>query len=162
MDYGSLKYPQYTVWGRIKSDTRYLETPKNLILEIDKLFKKIDDYQCSRNGDNEVVTNIANNIFQNVLGTQSTLLNLGDLLIKYVLVDDDKDFYDYYQHSLEEKVEVTEAQKKQIKDQFYEECRKNEKIINIKTAKKAWAIQQAKVIELLTDLINYVNIKYEG
>ena len=133
-----------------------------MILEVDKLFQKIDDYQNARSGDNEVVTNIANNILQNVLGTQSTLLNLGDCLIKYVLEDDDTDFYNYYQHSLKEKVEVTEMQKKKIKDQFYEECRKHEKIINIKNAKKEWAIQQAKVIELLTDLINYVNIKYEG
>lgn len=162
MDFGSLKYPQYTVWGRIKSDTRYLETPKNLIFEIDKLFEKIDNYQRARSEDNEVVTSIANNILQNVLGTQSTLLNLGDCLIKYALVDDDTDFYDYYQHSLKEKVEITEDQKKEIKDQFYEECRKNEKIINIKNAKKEWASQQAIVIELLTDLINYVNIKYEG
>ena len=135
---------------------------KNLILEVDKLFQKIDDYQNARSGDNEVVTNIANNILQNVLGTQSTLLNLGDCLIKYVLEDDDTDFYNYYQHSLKEKVEVTEMQKKKIKDQFYEECRKHEKIININNPKKEWAIQQAKVIELLTDLINYVNIKYEG
>ena len=161
-DFGSLKYPQYTVWGRIKSDTRYLETPKNLISEIEKLFKKIDDYQCARSGDNEVVTNIANNILQNVIGTESILLNLGDCLIQYALVDDDTDFYDYYQHSLKEKVEVTEDQKKEIKDLFYEECRKNEKIINIKNAKKEWESQQAKVIELLTDLINYVNMKYEG
>ena len=133
-----------------------------MIFEIDKLFEKIDNYQRARSEDNEVVTSIANNILQNVLGTQSTLSNLGDCLIKYALVDDDTDFYDYYQHSLKEKVEITEDQKKEIKDQFYEECRKNEKIINIKNAKKEWASQQAKVIELLTDLINYVNIKYEG
>lgn len=162
MEQGYLKCPQYTVWGRIKSDTRYLETPKKLIDEMDKLYKKMECYQHLITESGDIVTKLINNILQNVIGTQSTILNLGDCLVKHALIDDGLDFYEDYMHSFKGKVEVAETQKKEIKDQFYEECRKNEKIIDIKNAKKEWANQQLRVIELLTDLINYVNIKYEG
>lgn len=162
IEHGYLKCPQYTVWERIKSDTRYLETPKKLIAEIDKLYEKIANYQCALIGTGEIIRNIVNNILQNEIGTQYNIKNIGECLIKHVLIDDDFDFYDNYKYCLKERIEISETQKNKIKEQFYEECRKNEKIINIKKVKKEWSSQQLKVIELLTDLINYVNIKYEG
>ena len=162
LDRASQKFPQYTVWGRIKSDTRYLETPKILIEEIDKLYNKIGNYINARNNDNEMMTELANEILQEVIGTKCSLINFGDCIIKHALNDIGAEVFKQYKDCLKEKVDVTDEQWKQADDKFYEKCRENETIINIKSARQEWDLQQKKVIELLTDLIQYVNIKYEG
>ena len=86
-EYGGTRYPQYTVWDRIKSDTRYLETPQSLIHELEKLYSAINSYIESRNGNNQEMTEFMNSILQEVLGTQSTIKNLGDCIIGYALKD---------------------------------------------------------------------------
>lgn len=162
LDRLSQKIPQYTAWGRIKSDTRYLETPQILIKEVEELFEKINEYLRTRNNDNDAMTELANNILQDVIGTKCTLINLGDCIIRYALNDAGEEVFKQYKDCLKERVDITDEQWSQADDKFYEICRENEKIINIKSAKKEWDLQQKKVIELLTDLIQYVNIKYEG
>ena len=162
LDRASQKFPQYAVWGRIKSDTRYLETPQILIEEVDRLFEKIDNYLKARSNNNEMMTELANNILQEVIGTKCSIINLGDSIIHHALNDAGEEVFKSYKDCLKEKVEVTDEQWKQADDKFYEKCRENEIIINIKSAKQEWDSQQKRVIELLTELIQYVNIKYEG
>lgn len=156
------KHPQYTVWGRIKSDTRYLETPQNLILEMEKLYEYIEKYLEVRHGDHESMTILFNNILQEVLGTQCTIENVGHFLISDALRNDLQDISHHYNYALAQKIEVTEEQKKLINSKFYQQCKDDKTVLSIKKAKEAWGIQQKKVIELLTDLIEYVNLKYEG
>ena len=161
-DFGNLKYPQYTVWDRIKSDTRYLETPKNLISEMERLYSKIGEYLETRTGKNEEITDLTNGIFQEVIGTQSSIGNLGDCVIDYALEDTQDDICKYCNYGLIDNVDVTEEQRSKINQLFYERCRENASIQKIKKAKQEWDVQQKKVIDLLTDLIQYVNVKYEG
>ena len=156
------KHPQYTVWGRIKSDTRYLETPQELILEIEKLYECISKYLRVRNGNNEYMTKLFNGILNDVLGTQCTIKNIGDCLIPYALNNKREDISIYYSDALVDKIEVTDEQNKLINSKFYQKCFEDKTILSIMEARKDWDIQQKKVIELLTNLIEYVNIKYEG
>ena len=162
LDRVSQNFPQYAVWGRIKTDTRYLETPQILIQEVDKLFEKIGKYLKARSNNNEMMTELANNILQDVIGTKCSIINLGDSIIHHALNNSGEEVFKTYKDCLKEKVDVTDEQWKQADDKFYEKCRENETIINIKSARQEWDLQQKKVIELLTDLIQYVNIKYEG
>lgn len=161
-DYGSLKYPQYTVWNRIKSDTRYLETPKELISEMECLYSKIGEYIKTRSGNNEEITGLTNSIFQEVIGTESTIMNLGDCVIKFALEDAQEDIYEYCKIGLKDNVDITEEQHSRVNSLFYDRCKDNMSIIKIRKAKYEWDVQQKKVIDLLTDLIQYINVKYEG
>ena len=161
-DFGSLKYPQYTVWDRIKSDTRYLETPKTLVAEMECLYSKIDDYLKTRIGNNEEITALTNSVFEEVIGTQSSIMNLGDCVINFALEETQEDIYEYCKIGLKDKVDITEDQHNKVNSLFYERCKGNASIIKIKKAKKEWDMQQKKVINLLTDMIQYVNTKYEG
>ncbi len=161
-DFGGLKYPQYTVWGRIKSDTRYLETPEALISEMECLYSKIVEYLKTRSGNNEEITELTNSILQEVIGTQSTIVNLGDCVIEYALEESQKDIYEYCKFGLKDNVDATDEQRMEINVLFYEKCKDNATIKEIKKVKQEWNMQQAKVIDLLTALIQYVNVKYEG
>lgn len=161
-DFGNLKYPQYTVWDRIKADTRYLETPKTLVSEMEQLYSRIQEYLKTRGGNNEEITELTNGIFQEIIGTQCTIQNLGDCVIKYALEESQQDVCEYGKIGLKDSVEITDEQRNIINKMFYERCKDNASIQRIKKAKQEWTVQQKKVIDLLTDLIQYVNLKYEG
>lgn len=161
-DWGMHKVPQYTVWDRIKADTRYLETPKTVITEMDNLYLKIDEYLKARSGNNEKITTLMNGILQEVIGTHSTIVNLGDCIINYALEDSQEDIYEQCKLGLKENVDISEEQRERIKELFYEKIGKNAIILKIKNTKQEWELQQRKVIDHLTDLIQYVNVKYEG
>ena len=153
--------PQYTVWGRIKSDTRYLETPSNLVAEMEVLYDRINEYIKVRNGNNDEMTELINGILHEVLGTTCSITNIGDCIIRYALIESE-DHVIRYDYELKDKVDVTEEQKALVDKLFYEKCCTNQTIQRIKWEKLAWEKQQKKVISLLTDLIQLVNIKYEG
>lgn len=159
---GGMKYPQYTVWDRIKSDTRYLETPQSVICELEKLYATINNYLKVRNGNNDEMTGFINEILLEVIGSQSTIQNLGDCVIKYALLDSQDDVCDIFKCSLKNGADISKEQQHRINELFYERSRNNATIQKIKTARHNWALQQKKVICMLTDLIQYVNIKYEG
>lgn len=153
--------PQYTVWNRIKSDTRYLETPKELVCEYEKLIDKVQQYLRAREKDNEEMTLLINSILQNVIGAESSIINIGDCLMRDALTDSGNNIYHFYEHSLKGIGEIKQEQIQEINDRFYAACKTNHMVLTIKKAKEEWDIQQKKVLELLTNLIQYVNIKYE-
>ena len=157
-----MRYPQYTVWDRIKSDTRYLETPQSVIYELEKLYSTIQSYLEVRCGNNDEMTEFMNEILLEVLGSKSTIQNLGDCIIEFALLDSQEDVYDMVKFGLENGADVSKEQQRKINELFYERSSNKETIQKIKRAKQEWDSQQQKVISLLTDLIQYVNIKYEG
>lgn len=154
--------PQYTVWGRIKSDTRFLETPQCLVEEVELLYQRINEYIKIRSGGTDFLTKIINDIMQETVNAQCKIINIGDSLIGDALKDSGRDIVEYLYYGLKNDGGISDDQREQINKKFYEACKENETIIKIQKAREAWDIQQKKVIELLTDLIQYVNIRYEG
>ncbi len=153
--------PQYTVWNRIKSDTRYLEAPKELISEYEKLLEKIQRYIEARKNNNDIMTKLINGILKEVVGVESSIDNIGSCLMENALTDSGENIFHFYQHSLSGIGEIKQEQIQEINNKFYAACKTNQMVIAIKKAKEEWALQQKKVLELLTNLIQYVNIKYE-
>lgn len=159
--YDNIHTPQYSVWGRIKADTRYLETPKYLICEYELLMSKIDNYIKTYEKIGDEITDIINGILQEVIGTKSTIGNIGDCLAEDALSDSQEDVFRVYLLDFSGNVTISQENKLEVNNRFYEICNKNEKIKAIRNAKQQWKIQQEKVVDILTNLIKYVNIKYE-
>lgn len=160
-DYG-FNYPEYTVWQRIKSDTRYLETPSTLKVEMNKLYTTIEDYNKNMEQIGKICTDIFNKVLEEKIGTTCTIINIGDVLYKKVLSEVRDGLFYEYKDSLKDKVDVNESVKQEIENDFYVKCQENEIIKNIKIIKNNWKNQQQKCIELLKYMIMSVNIKYEG
>ena len=55
------------------------------------LYSKIGEYIKTRIGNNEEITALTNGVFQEVIGTQSTIMNLGDCVINFALEDSKED-----------------------------------------------------------------------
>lgn len=154
--------PQYTVWERIKADTRYFEVPKSLKDELNILDKTIADYLIEIRDINTTITDILNKILQSELSTQCTIINIGSVLSKQVLTESDIDIFNQLDYALKPNVEVSDEDRKRISKLFYERCKQNEKIQAIKNTRTLWYKQQERTLELLTTLISFVTIKYEG
>ena len=160
-DYG-FKYPEYTAWQRIKSDTRYLETPNTLKVEMNNLYTIIESYNKNMEQIGKICTDIFNKVLEEKIGTTCTIGNIGDILYKNVLNEvNDSLFFDY-KDSLKNTVDLSESVKQEIDNDFYAKCQENDMIKNLKITKTNWKNQQQKCIELLKYMIMFVNIKYEG
>lgn len=154
--------PQYTVWERIKADTRYFEVPKSLKDELNILNKTIADYLIEIRDINKTITDILNKILKSELSTQCTIINIGSVLSKQVLTESNIDIFNQLDYALKPNVEVSYEERERISKLFYESCKQNEKIQAIKNARALWYKQQERTLDLLTTLISFVTIKYEG
>lgn len=152
--------PQYTVWERIKSDTRYFETPESLKKEIKILYKYIGDYLVAINDMNTIIKDILNTTLQTELSTECAIINIGDVLSRCVLTESSLDIFNQLNDALKPKIDDENRQR--VSNLFYEKCKQNKQIQTIKRARKTWFEQQKRVLELLTTLISFVTIKYEG
>lgn len=153
---------QYTVWERIKLDTRYLEVPESLKKEMKILYKLIEDYLVSINDVNIIITEILNTTLRNELSTECTIKNIGQVLSSQVLTNSNWDLFRDLDGCLNPSISIDEDERKRVSSIFYEKCKQNEKIQTIKKARTKWLEEQGRVLELLTTLITFVNIKYEG
>lgn len=154
--------PQYTVWDRIKDDSRYLETPNHLKKEMEKLYQSIYLYTESMQGINEILSDILNQILESEYSTKCTIMNIGSCIAEQALTESNSDILEHYSDCLSPKVELAGSDKARISELFYAECLKNEQLSTIKERKKALVEQQEHTIELLATLILIVNKKYEG
>lgn len=153
--------PQYTVWERIKRDTRYLETPMCLKKEMDALYKSIENYLESTADINTTIIKLLNDTLESELGTKCTIQNIGTVISNDVLSDNGENIFNHLCFGLNPPIDTDGSVKIRVSDIFYEKCKENEEIQAIKRKRELWFSQQKRTIDLLTILISFVTTKYE-
>ena len=147
----------YSAWDRVKADSRYLEVDKHLKIQMEKFFASAVEY---------------NKEYKKLL----------DQIREVFIQDDYSDIIKYY-HGLE--LEVTsrllknqkidgsiidlkrsiEGEKVDISyyaEYFTERCKSLNQISIVKNKKIEWYMEEKKTIDMLTDLIVLINLRYEG
>ena len=74
-------HPQYDAWRRIKSDTRYLEVPNCLKLQIEKLEDSIQNYITARRKVDDEVQKILNDVLIKNELEPCRICNIGSCVI---------------------------------------------------------------------------------
>lgn len=164
LDKNGHDYPnmiRFSVWGRIKNDTRFLESPKILIQEMEKLYAAINDYLAARERIGNILTTELNVLLESEKNTKCTIQNIGDSLAHRVLVGEKIDVFEYMHSAIAPKVEISTDEQQRINNLFYERCVVNAEIQQTKVNREAWEKQQKLVLELLITLIALVTKKYE-
>ena len=156
-----MPHPQFSAWGRIKADTRYLEVPDILRKQMERLESTIHVYQAIRYDVNDELKNILNSVLIENKLNQCTIMNIGDVISKDVLADKNVDIYHSAMEIGEEKV-LDETIRQKINSQIYERAEKNQKVIEVRKRYYDWINTQQQTIELLGLLIKQVIQKYEG
>lgn len=154
-------HPQFSAWNRIKSDTRFLEVPNVLLLQMERLDKSIREYLDIRPKANVESQKILNaELLKNGLEA-CRITNIGDVISKDIL---DEKYVDIYHHAMEmgsDKL-IEDLLREKVNKKIYVKANENQIIIETREKYQSWLKVQAETIELLSLLIKRVLMKYEG
>lgn len=156
------KHPQFSAWGRIKADSRYLETPKKLIRVMEKLEADVLAYVEVRHTVGNVLTTILNDTLTTELEMTCSIMNIGDILLDHVLLDRDFDLFNEMHDSYQPRKDVDEVARKKVQQIFVDTCKKNSDVICLKNRYEAWLQSEEDAISLLSVMIRQINTAYEG
>lgn len=156
-----LPHPQFSAWGRIKADTRYLEVPNILIKQMEQLEEAVHCYQSVRYKANEEIQKILNDVLKdNNLGTCS-IINIGSVISGDIL---NRNKTDIYHESMEigKEKNIDEFIREKVNNEIYYKCDNTQMVIEVRTKYKEWLNIQERTIEMLSILIKQVLVQYEG
>jgi hypothetical protein len=158
-------HPQYAIWGKIKIDTRYFDTPKSLTIEMEKLYSAILNYRSYRPVAANAVVALTNEILLSKLGFTCPIINLGDSLLPYIAEGQINHLIKRADTLLflgNEKTisNISEEDKIYTYKLILSKCNELPEIIEIKSLYSEWLGQEARTIELLRVLIESINYKY--
>lgn len=156
-------HPQFTAWGRIKGDTRYLEVPNMLAMQLDLVEVAIENYLAKRASASEEVTRILNEVLVEYRLPRCSIRNIGDSISGDILSGQEIDIYksamSFRNDGIPDPDDVTQSC---INREIFERCNNNPTIISVRNLYREWMKSQAKAIEMLSLLIREVLSKYEG
>lgn len=156
------KYPQYVVWGRIKSDSRFLETPKKLARVMDKLESDVVAYLEIRQKVGNVLTSILNDTLSRELNMACSFSYAGDMFVGGVLLERDFDLFNEIYNSYHACKDIDTDTRQRVQKLFMDTCKNDSTIICLKNQYKAWMQSEEDAISLLSVMIRQINTTYEG
>lgn len=156
-----IPHPQFTAWGRIKSDTRYLEVPVILKKQMEQLELAVREYNDIRGKANDEIKKILNKILKKNGLKKCSIINIGDVISGDVLSDNRIDLY-HEEIAFENRKRLDKQTRDAINQQIYENCNNNHVVIKTRELYENWLMIQGETIEMLGILIKQVLVMYEG
>ena len=153
--------PQFTAWGRIKLDTRFLEVPSILIAQMERLENSIYEYQKIRSTVNEEIRDILNSVLTENKLKKCSIVNIGDVISRDILENKKVDLYHEAMEMGNEK-QLDKQIRELVNKQIYEKCNSNLDVIKTRECYEKWLSIQKETIEILGILIKQVLLMYEG
>lgn len=155
-------HPQYSAWGRIKNDTRFLETPKVISIKMDELYLNINNYLNKAQKLTYELQKKYNFVHNKLYGTTCTIQNIGQVILSEVLIGE---YFDFYRKSVfsasDEIISEKDKQKKiEFNDIFISEYNKIQEVHQVRSIYKELIEKQQEILVLLGFLIKMVNNNY--
>ena len=156
-----IPHPQYSAWGRIKNDTRYLEVPLLLKDQMEKLYDTLREYISIRNSADAEIKEIVNKVLVMNGFEPSTIINLGEVLSSDILQGKYIDIFNEIYFS-KENCNISKEEVKKINLQILNFANELSSLNKIRRVYTIWMQEQDKAIEILSLLIKETMQKYEG
>lgn len=154
-------YPQFTAWGRIKGDTRYLEVPQILVKQMEQLENAMYAYLDIRSKVGDEIQRIIDDVFAENGLKKPLLPHIGRELSDEILNNKKTDRY--YEIMKIGTREESDSQIRELVDkQIFEKCNENQMVLDTRKCYENWLKIQKETIEMLRLLIKQVSVKYEG
>jgi hypothetical protein len=132
----TIPYPQYSVWGAVKNDVRYFETPKKLAIQMDQLYDVIKEYSIYRQIVADVVEEKIKEIVAVKLGITCCMVGIGDFFLPYILsgqVEEFRSVADEYIYLNKKQLAVAdEKQKTKAYNEILEKCNELSEAVKLK------------------------------
>lgn len=157
-------HPQFSAWGRIKNDSRYIQTPRYLAIGMEELYEAVIEYLESFPKASNEIQNRINELLYEQHKTQFTLTNLGDNIITDLILKNKPSgelFRDYFEMGLNPRKSLTEEEIKKFEILVYEECLKLNSVKYLIESYNKWIKKQDDLINTLSSLIKLISMKFE-
>ena len=145
-------HPQFSAWGRIKADTRYLEVPDILIRKMEQLEASIHKYQSIRGKASEEIQTILNDVLRDNNMQVCNIRSIGDVISSDVLSDNKRDIYHTAMEIGEEK-QLDNQIREIINKQVYDKANSNQVILDTREYYTEWLKIQEETINIIGLLI---------
>jgi hypothetical protein len=153
-------HPQYDAWRRIKLDTRYLEVPKCLKIQIEKLENSIRQYINIRHKADDEVQKILNAVLAENGMKPCRISNIGSVISSDILKNQGIDIYKEAMF-IEGDAEIDTERKEVINHEIWVHCNNNSIVKEVRLCYDNWRKEQGQTIEMLSIMIKRVLLKYE-
>lgn len=157
-----LPHPQFSAWGRIKTDTRYLDVPSILVNQMEQLEETIHNYQLVRHTADEEIRNVLNSVLIGNNLRPSNIVNIGSVISGDILARNSIDILNKYSIPENEDSNIGKFTREKILYEIYRKCDNVQTVIEIRKRYEEWLNIQEKTIEILSILIKQVLLQYEG
>lgn len=154
-------HPQFAVWGRIKSDSRYLETPRKLTRLMDKLEDEIKGYRYCFDNACISINAVVDCVLQHETGAECTIGNIADSILEYIMLRSTDKLFECYSDFLSPVKELNNSERLRISGIIIDECWKCESVSELNQVYQAWLQTEEQAIKLLSAMIRRVNVSYE-
>lgn len=154
-------HPQFSAWGRIKADTRYLEVPDILIKKMEQLEAAIHKYQSIRGKASDEIQTILNDVLRDNRMQVCNIRNIGDVISCDILSDNKIDIY-HTAMEIGERKQLDNQIREIINKQVYDKANTNQVVLDTREYYMDWLKIQRETINIIGLLIKQVIIKYEG
>ena len=154
---------QYTVWGRIKNDSRIFDVPSDIKKEMDALYSAIERYQECRENAIVELNQLYREAFKEIIDRENRApQNVGECLLPEVLSgrkpDNDHLLWEFRQGTEDETYD-TEAD--MLWNNIQVRVRNNEVLQLCIDTMNVWKDTEEQALKLLGFYIRYVSAKYE-
>lgn len=157
-------HPQFSAWGRIKNDSRFILTPQYLADSLEELYKSVGEYLIwVRKASTDIQEKI-NEILLKKHNTTCTIRNLGDVIYSDIILKNKPSgelFKNTFENALNPGKKLTEQELLELEELVYEECGKLNSVQSLIKSYNRWIEIQDDIIEILKDLIKLISMKYE-
>lgn len=157
-------HPQFSAWGEIKNDSRYIQTPRFLSEGMEDLYETVIEYLEIFPIASEEIQDRINELLVERHKTKFTIMNLGDIIISGLILKNKLNgelLRDYFEMGLNPRKDLTEEEMRGFENLVYEECHKLNTVKRLIESYNKWNEKQDDLINTLSSLIKLINMKYE-
>lgn len=154
-------HPRFVCWTQIKSDSRFLETPKSLARLLDKLEADVKAYIKVRRPAQDAVSRILTEIFTRDLEIKCFPVPISNSLFTKIMLDKPFDLFEEMIGAYGSIQGLTDELKQKTQSTFIAECKKDNTILGLQEKYAAWIQTEEDAIKLLAAMIVKVNAAYE-
>lgn len=154
-------HPQFAVWGRIKADSRYLETPRKLTRLMDKLEEEVKEFQSCNYNACISISAVVDCVLKRETETECTIRDIDDCMLEYVMSRNTDRLFEEYSDFLSPIKEMDNGERLRISRIIIDECWKCESVNELNRVYQAWLQTEEQAIKLLVAMIRRVNVSYE-
>lgn len=147
---------EFSAWARIKSDTRYLEVPNELIQQMELFQETVEKYLSALEDTTLEVETIIKEVFEENGEPVQTFDGLAKSVTSIIMSDKNENLYNEICLGKED----TETSKK-IDAEIRKKVKENPKAKKLEEAYNSWESVHEQTIELLGLMIQQVLTKYE-